>query len=300
MRHGFTLIELMVVVGIMAFLGTAATGGYNAFQRGMAERGATGAASSLLKAAKERAMVDRQPTMVFCYNRLIREASGDDENAIAVGEAIAIRRAGRITYASDDLLADEFADIVGSYDIVDSSDIQDRGGIRLWQFDDRQMSDAKYSTIADAVEPLDGDVKLHTYEGWAFGEDATLGHDANIDFGSTSPNGGQTKVITRSGQMKSLVYAFHVLDPGSASWKVGTGYGFEFARVQLPHNFVFSGTIPTQLDRIENAGVMYFDAENNSSDKSIDVYPCQVDGSGNLKLRQNRAGTATSKGNTKI
>ena len=41
MRRAFTLMELMVVVGIMAFLGVAATGGYNALQRGIAERGAS-------------------------------------------------------------------------------------------------------------------------------------------------------------------------------------------------------------------------------------------------------------------
>ena len=71
-KRGFTLVELMLVVGIMAFLGVAATSGYNALQRGMAERGATAVASGILKAAKERALVDRVPTMVFCYNRMVR------------------------------------------------------------------------------------------------------------------------------------------------------------------------------------------------------------------------------------
>ena len=299
MRRGFTLIELMVVAGIMAFLGTAAVGGYNAFQRGMAERGATGAASSLLKAAKERAHVDRSPTIVVCFNRLLREATAD-ENAIVVGEAVAIRRAGRITYVNgSDTLADEFADILGSYDVVDDSDIQRRGGMRLWQFSDRQTSDIRYSVIADAVKPLVDDVQLKTYEGWAFGEDNQIGLDANVDFATARPNNGEKKVVTRSGQMKSLVYAFHVLEANNASWKVGSGYGFEFARVQLPHNFVFEGTMPTRVDKIEQVKVLYFDPER-TQDENVSVYFCMPDGSGNPKRQPTPAGVATSKGNTKI
>ena len=301
MRRGFTLIELMVVAGIMAFLGTAAVGGYNAFQRGMAERGATGAASALLKSAKERALVDRTPTMVYCYNRLIREATAD-ENAIVVGEAVAIRRSGRITCVDGDFLVDEFADILGSYDVVDDSKIQERGGIRLWRFDDVQMSRADYSVIADAVTPYDpGNNYLQTYEGWAFGEDGNVGHDSGVDLSTAVPKSG-SKVVTKSGGMKCRLYAFRDLGKGTIqanSWKVGNGYGFEFARVQLPHDFIFDGTIPTRLGDIANVRVMYFDPEREN-DEEITVYACQPDASGNPKKSQNPAGKATSKGNTKI
>lgn len=302
MRRGFTLIELMVVAGIMAFLGAAATGGYNAFQRGMAERGATGAASALLKAAKERALVDRTPTMVYCYNRLIREATAD-ENAIVVGEAVAIRRSGRITCVDGDYLVDEFADILGSYDVVDDSKIQERGGIRLWKFDDVQMSRADYSVIADAVTPYDpGNSYLQTYEGWSFGEDGDIGLEANADLSTAVPKGGYRKVVTKSGGMKCLLYAFRVLQGGTiqaGSWKVGNGYGFEFAHVQLPHDFIFDGTIPTRLGDIANVKVMYFDPAREN-DEEVTVYACQPDASGNPKKKQSPAGQATSKGNAKI
>ena len=297
MSRGFTLIELMVVAGIMAFLGTAAVGGYNAYQRGMAERGATGAASSLLKAAKERALVDRTPTMVFCYNRLIREASGDDENAIAVGEAVAIRRAGRITYASGSTLIDEFADVLGSYDVVSSSEIMERGGIRLWKFDDRQMTKADYSVIADAVEPIKPGNFLHTYEGALNGNSSSQSSTGVI--GQNVSPGQNT---TQSGPMEAIVYAFRILSGGTidgSAWRVGNGYGFEFARVQLPHDFVFNGGIPSRTDDIESVKIMYFDPDN-MQDQTIDVYPCRPDGSGRPQKQPNRAGTATSRGNTTI
>ena len=76
-------------------------------------------------------MVDRVPTAVFCYNRMLREATADD-NAVVVGEAVAIRRAGRITRAQGNYLYDEFGDLDRSYDRLSTSqqsDLQNRKGM---------------------------------------------------------------------------------------------------------------------------------------------------------------------------
>ena len=81
MKKAFTLLELLVVVAIMAMLGVASSGGYNALVRGMKERGAVASASALLRSAKERALIDRVPTVVFCYNRMLREAGGTEDAA---------------------------------------------------------------------------------------------------------------------------------------------------------------------------------------------------------------------------
>ena len=69
----------------MAMLGIAASSGYHAVTRGMTERGVTAAGSAVLRAARERAAVDRGNVAVFCYNRLVKAPTGEDENGVAVG-----------------------------------------------------------------------------------------------------------------------------------------------------------------------------------------------------------------------
>lgn len=272
MNRAFTLIELLVVVGIMSFLGVAATSGYNALQRGMAERGAVDAASSILKAARERSLVDRSPTMVFCYNRLIREQTAD-ENAIVVGEAVAVRRAGRVTWAQGKLIVDEFADFDGVYEAFeDEGDLQDRKGMRLWRFDDRKMNGMQYSIVADAVLDRDFNGKLWTFGGWSNGD--TVGNS----------------------NLPMRVYAFYDQDKSShapnGNWQAGQGYGFEFATLQLPHNFIFDGQVPTRLGDVQEADSFYFDPDDVSSSEKIRVFFCP----GGDVTKRKRAGEASADG----
>lgn len=288
MKRAFTLIELLVVVGIMAFLGVAATGGYAALQRGMAERSAVAAASSLLRAAKERALVDRSPTAVFFYNRLLTEAT-DSENAVVVGEAVAVRRAGRITWTDGTYLADEFMDVVGGYDIVDKSEVTDRKGLKLWWFGDDKMSKMQYSIVADAVVPISiGGV--YTFEGWGNGEDGGNSSDED-NFRKGNP--------TKSGNMNHAVYAFYDTKKSShsATWQVGNGYGFEFATIQLPKNFIFGNNPATQLGQIVEAKAVYFSGDpsnSGESDEEVEVQLCRPDASG-LPSNPRKVGTASSK-----
>ena len=296
MKRAFTLMELMVVVGIMAFLGVAATGGYNALQRGMAERGATAAGTSLLQAAKERAMVDRVPTMVFCYNRLIREAT-DEENAIVVGEAVAVRRAGRVTRAQGMFIVDEFADLCNSYDVeADEGQLQNRKGMKLWRFDDQRMNNMAYSVVADAVCQLD--IPGVSYADWAVGGDWTVATEVGKNL-RTNDNDFKSGTST----LNIRAYAFYNLNKSSfepSSWTVGDGYGFEFANVQLPHGFIFgSGSVPNRVGDVSFVKALYFDPEASGSDETVDVYFCRPDSGGNPRP-DHRAGTASSKEDTTI
>ena len=279
MRRAFTLMELMVVVGIMAFLGLAATNGYNALQQGVAERGAVDAASALLKAAKERAMVDRVPTAVFCYNRMVREAT-DDENAVIVGEAVAIRRAGRITRVQGNYLYDEFGDLDRSYDRTRQvSELGERKGMRLWRFDDQPMNQMQYSVVADGVFD-DTDVP-----GWSF---APWGDRMVADSGGT-----------QSSNVSIRACAFFDLGTSShkpASWQAGNGYGFEFQTLRLPAGFVFGQSIPSTLGSVVQVKAFTFDPANFSANEQVDVYACRVEDSSGVPQPRRKAGTASSDG----
>ena len=71
-KRAFTLVELLVVVGIMATLATMSIGSYFAIARGMADRGALAAATSVISLAQERSRIDLVPTVVYFYNELVQ------------------------------------------------------------------------------------------------------------------------------------------------------------------------------------------------------------------------------------
>ena len=275
MRSAFTLMELMVVVGIMAFLGLASANGYNALKRGMADRAAVDAMSSLLLAAKERALVDRVPTAVFCWNRCVRAATADD-NALVVGEAVAIRRAGRITRIDGNLLYDEFGDIDKAYDVDDESRLSSRRGFRLWQMDDVSMSSMKYSIVSDGVAEK-------TLQGVSFLPLAD----------------GETANISSNTDIVACAFYNKGSGRGSPSWKVGTGYGLEFQKLRLPDGFVFSGQVPTTVGDVKEVPqTFYFDPESTGSayggaGSSVDISFCRPGEDGN-PVQDHIAGSASA------
>ena len=278
MRRAFTLLELMVVVGIMAFPGLAAANGYNALKRGMADRGAVDGVNAFLRAAKERACVDRVPTAVFFWNRCVREATEDD-NAVVVGEAVAVRRSGRITAVNGDYLFDEFGDLDRSYDLDDEEGLRNRRGFRLWHISDSGNVQMEYSIVSDGV--YYGKVNGNSFLPLADG-DGNM--SSNIDIRAS---------------------AFYKLDNAKFSdWKVGTAYGMEFQRLRLPDGFVFgSDQPPTKIgDITEVSGAHnYFDPEKiGSSVGSYEGKKVEIaffrPGAGGEPTFDHKAGVASAKG----
>ena len=260
MRRAFTLLELLTVVSIMALLGVASTGGYHALVRGMSERGAVAGASALLRGAKERALIDRVPTAVFCYNRMLRAAGGTEQaNAVVVGEMVAIRRAGRVSAVRGDFIFDEFGDFAGQQQTEDEGDLKKSGGRRLYRFGGGKMSDMRYSIVAEGGYESDSEQVF------------TFTH-------------GTTNIHL------CAYYNLKKSDREPSAWKAGHAYGFEFASFQLPAGFIFGTDIPTEVGRITTPKVMYFDPEEDDKPK-IEVYSTRPDSGGGLK-RGRKAGEA--------
>ena len=267
MRKGFTLIELLVVMAIMAMLGVAATGGYNALVRGMNERSAVAAASALLRSAKERATVDRVPTAVFCYNKLIKDTSGaEDENAVVVGVMTAVRRAGRITTVASPFLYDEFGDLDQTYESTDDvSELQKRRGMKLYRFPPKTGGAMQYSIVADAVYKEDRDSRLSAYL-------FSIGYETNV--------------------VGSAFYNLNKSSHEPSGWKAGTPYAFEIGELQLPYGFIFGTSIPSDVSSISTPTVIYFDPEDDR-DETIEVNSTKPNASGMPELWR-KAGTASS------
>lgn len=254
-KRAFTLVELLVVVGIMAALATMSVGSYFAVVRGMADRGALAAATSVISLAQERARIDLVPTVVYFYNELVQrkdEKKGTD--LVVAGVAVAVRRAGRITRVNGELLGDEFADLDRTYGIAENQGSDNGDTFRLYKFD---LSGMKFSSVCSESfeDPIDNELYL-------------VEHPVNRNF--KKANGD------REDENEILSYAFKRKGGNYSGWKVGDAYGYEFARVRLPDNYIFgsSGSVPTDADPVKEIGTVIkcYPDSSASSLATIAVY----------------------------
>lgn len=265
---GFTLIELLVVVAIMGLLGTASVGGYRQMQRGMEERGVMQTVNSFVRAAYERAQIDRQPTKIYCWNETIREET-EDANVVVVGHAVAVRPRGRISRIDSAeggrLLIDEFGDLEqfdenGAYADAPDNDTK----MRLYQMDN--TSEFKYSTVK--VTPVTPNGKNDGGQDEIF-----ITHDPINDSGAATGRRGRI-----------IQYGFVETASSGANWRNGSVYGFEFQTIELPHGYIFgtdyARTIESPIKEITS--VIY--RPNSSS-----ATPLQV-----CSLRAGKGGTITA------
>lgn len=263
MRKAFTLLELLITVGIMSMMGVAATSGYHALVRGMNERGVTASASAALRAAKERAQVDRRHVAVFCYNRLLRAPNmAADVNGEAVGVIVAVRRVGRLSAVSGKFLYDEFADLESTYETDEVAELQKRKGIRLYKFNNSKVSQMEYSIVADATY-LDNETTTYL------------------------PSEGLTTNV-----WMGAFYNLSQSDREPSAWKAGDGYGVEFLELQLPVGYVFGGTVPSEVGRIEIEKIIDFDPEQDQNE-TVDIWSVKPDESG-MPKKWKKAGSAKS------
>lgn len=223
MKRAFTLLELLVVIGIMGLLGTVSIGGYRAVTRGMEERGAVDNASRFIHAAFQRAMIDRAPVIVFYWNETIKEE--DDENpAVVVGKAIAVRRAGRISLARPPYLYDEFADLNLTYAVQgeEGASANASTGMYLYQMSDISDNAKKRSRVKNSVYAQEVD-EVYLQE----------------PYGGQEAETAQANGLPVPTDPAIHMYGFEIVDRGGVDWRNGDAYGFEFQTLTLPHNYIF-------------------------------------------------------------
>ena len=243
-KAAFTLVELMVVIGLMALLGTISVTGYFAAVRGMSDRGALDDTRSLIRLAMQTCLIDQTPTAVLFYNRQNQvqtaNISSEEVKATSSGFAIAIKMAGRITFVKNNVLVDEFADWNQSYPVTKSNS---DGGVRFYRMTDldkvAQGIDACSSLMKEYVEPVELNNEYMIASGQQVQQFCEVfkkyGKD-NKEFSGTAYNNGNNQRWGRGFQEQNGI-----------QWKAGDAYGVEIGTLDLPRGYIFGSQEPSSM-----------------------------------------------------
>ena len=280
MKKGFTLVELLVVIGIMGLLGTISVGGYRAMQRGMEEKSVMQNVNTLVKAAYERAQIDRQPTAIYFWNETLRTASMD-ENEIVVGHAVAVRCSGRVSRVDGGDLVDEFGDLEKVYANADAEAESGDAGSGGANAGDNTM----YLYQLDSIGSENVELKRSIVSSKVV--DKTKREIYLQVGGFPSDNVG-------NGDIEA--WAFKMVDANGVNWKAGSVYGLEFAEITLPRNYIFGMQYSKTVDQpVRDAGTIAFSVGRNAGGNSgaqggvtgsITIYSLRPDGSGGLSAEK--------------
>lgn len=253
-KAAFTLVELMVVIGLMALLGTISVTGYFAAVRGMSDRGALDDTRSLIRLAMQTCLIDQTPTAVLFYNRQNQvqtaNISSEEVKATSSGFAIAIKMAGRISFVKSDVLVDEFADWNQSYP-VKTKDSASKSGVRFYRMTNLDQlaqgidycSSLMYDYVQEVHDVFDDEPMIAAgLKVQDFCRVFKKRPAENRAFSGTDYDNGNNYRWGR--RIKS----------GRVNWKIGDAYGVEIATLDLPKGYIFgdSGDAPGSM---KNEGV---------------------------------------------
>ena len=284
-RAGFTLVELLVVIGLMALLSTISIGGYFAASRGMKTRGAIQDTVSFLRHAMQTSLIDNVPVAVLFVNRFQgRKADG----AEPYGTAIAVKMAGRITCVAQTggkavsgsppgaMLIDEFADWNSSFS-TRASKSTDEQGVRLYR-----MTDIA-NTAKRGLEGCSSYMK-----NWV-GYIRMSPKNDEVLISATGKNGSQGLLTSqwcsdynKPENDRRWGLGFHAKNDGvkiggSNGWKAGDAYGMEMGSFDLPKGFIFGSKTPDangKLTAASTAAIVF----TPSDAKNANTYTLKMNG----------------------
>ena len=221
---GFSMLELLAVMSIMALLTTVGVTSYFSAVRGMGRRNAIKHLANTLAVARQRASMDNSRVSVIIFN----EVSGVDEDGkmIVRPSYVLCKEMGRITYVSGNALVDEFTALDAIFGLEkaagDSERYQDftsqAGGLKLYNL---TAGGSSY------VYPLVEEYQVRCFT--VYDKEAPPSY--HIAEGSRQP-------------LDINNYSFRVnvgLQNNNATWNIGDVYGIEAGPVMnLPRGFEFS------------------------------------------------------------
>jgi prepilin-type N-terminal cleavage/methylation domain-containing protein len=244
MKRGFTLVELLAVIGLMGLMAAMAIGGYSAVVRGMSDRAALDAAKGLADSALQRASLDRKKTYVYLFDEVIKVDS-EMSPGVVTGLAIAVRPVGRITAVAEDLFCDEFGDLNNTYAALDSEE-----GSSQSEMEANASTMRLYSIAQKDFAVVQEGVFRYGPQMNATLETATTGSGSGSS-GSSSSQSGTEGAEEKWVNEKFYFYGFKKVG-GGATFDVGQEYGQEFAVTRLPPGYTFSQSV--QMNSAANLG----------------------------------------------
>ncbi|MDD4621790.1 MAG: type II secretion system protein [Kiritimatiellae bacterium] len=229
-RSGFSLLELLAVMSIMAMLSTVAVTGYFSAVRGMARRSAVKHLVNTLVLARQRACLEGARISVMLYN----ENTGDDEqgSAAVVPSYVVCKEIGTISNISGDRLIDEFETLGKFFDLggqAMSGSMGEMLSMRLYN-----MTVGGWWEVKPWVEEKYGLVT---------GRDSAYDLARNL---TPKPYDLPVYVFTKNQQVTSQRRPANE-PPGG--WRVGHSYGIEAVPVNsLPRGILFDD-LDERVDR---------------------------------------------------
>ena len=232
---GFTLMELMAVVGIIVLMASVAVGGFAGIQRAMGTSTGADRFRRALNAARQQACVDGTDVFVWCtdVDKFIICRKGGTVNGRETS-----KRSLDTKYSSDKIEAywvcDEFADLDqdASSSYVNPSDLVDKGG--------------KNRQIGVLVKPGDG--TRVTVKARDLAQFFERQFSDSLVFDVTARKVGKCSYppfyqVDNDGKYEGWMFGIKAEDYESGSFKVGSEYAWPLMPVQsLPGGFVFDGS----------------------------------------------------------
>lgn len=272
-KVAFTLVELLVVIGLMALLGMVSVTGYFAAVRGMSDRAAKDDTVSLIRLAMQTCLIDQTPTAVLFYNRQTRvqgnDVSSEEATASSSGSAVAIKMVGRISYVKDDVLVDEFADWNQSYPTSGSSN---GSGIRFYQM-------ADLGSVAQGIDSCSSIVYPHV-------KSVDLGNEYMIASGRQVHE--FCSEFNKNGS--NLRWGHQIKSQNGVRWSNGDPYGMEIGSIDLPKGYVY-GSKAANSAKIESVRALTFRPSDASG---ADTYKLPLDQA--ITISAIRGGTVVKAG----
>lgn len=215
-RGGFSLLELLAVMAIVAMLSTLAVTSYFSAIRGMGTRTARRNFTNALSMARQRACIDGCRVSLIIFNE-VAEFGPDGKVKDLAASYVVCRELGRISFVRSDKLFDEFADLENLFTGGSSSGsaaASVAGAVKIYNLTRGTWTLVKPGAVQDTV-----------------GSPAELHYsDPNNKFSIKAFALQQIPGIQSSGKYGK-----------ETNWKIGDSYGIEVMPVQaLPKGFKFN------------------------------------------------------------